>query len=220
MKNNKIIVSILMVIFILSNFFVTVFASSDDIEIGESGKPAILISSSEGNPGEEVTLTLSLKNNPGISNMKIGLEYDERLEVVSVDDKGLLDGFSVADDLSSPLSIEWKSEKNISENGNIATITFKIPKDSSIDDEYKMHLLYYPKDITNDKGVQQYFEAGYAQIDVKGDSAALNNENNDSQEGSSNIVVMKSVIIFLVVIVVILAAVLVLILIKLKKREK
>lgn len=92
---------------------------------------AFVVSDGEGAPGEEVTLTLSVKNNPGIIAAGLELVYDRgMLELVNVaDQKLLVDGTFSQNYGSDPYILTWNdalASDNTTEDGILAELTFKI----------------------------------------------------------------------------------------------
>jgi len=92
------------------------------------------VSDVEGRAGEEVTVTVSLENNPGIVAACMSLSYDSsKLELLNMKDSGLLnDGtFSQTTD-ANPYAMRWEdslAEVNNTDEGVIATLTFRILED-------------------------------------------------------------------------------------------
>ena len=74
----KKIVSVLVVLALTSAVLMSSAFAAED--------PQIVVSSVEAAPGDEIVLTVSLVNNPGFTNGKIGVTYDEAgLEFVRID---------------------------------------------------------------------------------------------------------------------------------------
>lgn len=145
-------------------------ASDDNFVPGESGKPAVLMSSASGKPGEEVEIDVSIVNNPGICTMYLDINYSEELKLVDASDKGLLVDHVFSDNYElKPYRLTWGNSSNIdnNKNGKITTLKFKIPENPE-NGEYKVWVTYNPKEIYNMKLEKQYFEAGFGSITVEG----------------------------------------------------
>ena len=87
--------------------------------------------------GETFDVEISLKNNPGIISAMLKLEYNNTyLELTNISDKGEL-GASVFGNnkLAIPYKMNWNDDagyENITYNGTIATLTFRIKDDTPI----------------------------------------------------------------------------------------
>ena len=53
------------------------------------GNPTFTVSCGSGNPGEDITLTVDISNNPGICTATIWVHYDKGLKLKSVTDSCL-----------------------------------------------------------------------------------------------------------------------------------
>ena len=99
----------------------TVFASSI---------PMFSIGEVYGKIGENVTVDISVKNNPGFNALKLTLEYDEAIvELVSAENKGITEKMMFTSSQSikdNPFVMVWASADNVSGDGIIATLTFKV----------------------------------------------------------------------------------------------
>jgi len=85
----------------------------------------LVMSSSETMAGKEVTLTLSIKNNPGIAGMTVSFRYDENvLTLKDSKNGGLFSGFTAAKNFA------WDESENVTEDGVLATFTFTIAENA------------------------------------------------------------------------------------------
>lgn len=102
-----------------------------DLEVKDA---TLLVSTVSGTPGQTVRVPLSLVNNPGIISAKVDISFDDtRLELVGVEDGGLLQSPLFGDTLASPYSLTWENgdlTDDITSDGVLATLIFKV-KDSS-----------------------------------------------------------------------------------------
>lgn len=98
--------------------------------------PTISVSSGTAEPGETVTLDVSITNNPGITVMKLSLTYPSDLELTKVEETGFFEDCTVTHSDKStakPYILYWHGDllkENITANGNIVKLTFKV-KDSA-----------------------------------------------------------------------------------------
>ena len=89
-----------------------------------------------GAPGDEVTVDVSVSNNPGFTYAQIFVGYDaEALEVVEITPVEFAGNFAIASPITSnPVSFSWNDGLNdVTDTGVIAKITFKI-KDAKAGD--------------------------------------------------------------------------------------
>lgn len=96
--------------------------------------PCFVISDASGQAGEEISVTVSMENNPGIIAAGLWIAYDSnRLELIRVEDSGLLNEPTFSDSCSkNPYFVSWNdalAPENTYDNGVLATMTFKIKED-------------------------------------------------------------------------------------------
>ncbi len=93
-----------------------------------------------GAPGEEVTVEISINENPGITFAQVMVGYDaDALEVIAITPVTFAGtDASFGPTTANPVKITWENNlENITETGVIATITFKI-KDSAAAADYAL----------------------------------------------------------------------------------
>ncbi len=87
----------------------------------------ISLDSMQTNMGETVTLTLSLKNNPGIAGLTVSLKYDtEVLTLIDVQNGSLFSEIEVGKNYL------WENDKNIIADGSLATFTFEVSENAPV----------------------------------------------------------------------------------------
>ena len=94
-------------------------------------EPAFLVSDASGAPGDSVTVTVSIRNNPGIIGAALRVGYDaDKVELTGVRDEKLLAdpsfGESCGDD---PYYLSWNDALaggNTDTDGPLAELTFRI----------------------------------------------------------------------------------------------
>ncbi len=100
--------------------------------------PAIVMSSGTGITGKQISVTVSLKNNPGLASMMLTVGYDPAvLTLLSVTDSGNL-GTAVHSDILSaqPYTLTWANDlakENYTYNGEIVTLTFQVAENAKLD---------------------------------------------------------------------------------------
>ena len=107
-------------------------------------EPQIVVSSKTVTAGSTVTVDVSFLNNPGIVSMALTVDFDERLELVSVTDSGLIPGQVHSPTMGNPYVLCWVNDtatENFTANGVIATLTFEIPEDMPVG-EYPITVSY------------------------------------------------------------------------------
>ncbi len=104
------------------------------VEPADPNAPAFVVSSVKGTAGSTVSVTLSLKNNPGIVAAKVKLAFDTKvLTLKEVKDAGVLGSAMHTPSLNSPYTLYWfngTATENYTVNGVAATLVFEI-KDSA-----------------------------------------------------------------------------------------
>ena len=103
------------------------------------------LSSAAGNPGKTVSVTLDLKNNTGFANLGLEVTYDRSsLTLLSVQENTAVGAtFTPAQTLqSNPYNLGWDSVSDVTFNGRLATLTFKI-SESALPGVYPLQLGFY-----------------------------------------------------------------------------
>lgn len=114
-------------------------------------KKQIVVASGKGYLGKQVSVPISLKNNPGIASMLLSVNYDTSvLQLVSVTDGEKLGEALHSDTLNAiPYTLCWMNStitENITYNGEIAVLTFKVLDTATLGDT-KIEVSY---DYNND----------------------------------------------------------------------
>lgn len=101
-----------------------------------AGSGKIALSSANGKQGDNVTLNVTMSNNPGLVTMSIKVEYDTNiLQLISVADTKLLVGSQLNTNYGSPYKITWadgSATVNNNKTGAIANFTFKIKDNAKV----------------------------------------------------------------------------------------
>lgn len=113
--------------------------------------PTFSLSSAQAEAGEEVSITLSISNNPGINGFTLSVAYDSTvLEYVDAEDLNLFNQAILAPQTKdkSEFPVSWfKGDGNSDANGDIVTWTFKI-KDEAKAGNYPISISYVEGDIS------------------------------------------------------------------------
>lgn len=106
----------------------------------ETGK--LVLSSERARAGDEVTVSVSIEDNPGIMVMVLGIDYDEsRLELIGHED-GILTGWTVVK------NAVWIGDDDSTSNGVILKLKFRV-LDNAEDGDAQVTVLYSDGDIAN-----------------------------------------------------------------------
>lgn len=106
----------------------------------ETGK--LVLSSERARAGDEVTVSVSIEDNPGIMVMVLGIDYDKsRLELIGHED-GILTGWTVVK------NAVWIGDDDSTSNGVILKLKFRV-LDNAEDGDAQVTVLYSDGDIAN-----------------------------------------------------------------------
>ena len=121
--------------------------------------------------GEIFDVNISLKNNPGITSMRLNLAYDTSvMELTDVTDAGVLGDSLHSEDYSgNEYVLYWDngtSKTDFTVDGNIATLTFKV-KDNASSGDYPLTISYKSQDIINSDIIPVSFDVVNGFVTVK-----------------------------------------------------
>lgn len=129
------------------------FGTREYTEVLYFVKSAFEVSTVENCPGEEVQVTVDMKENPGIISARLMISYDaELLELVKAEDAGLLKGYMSSDRLdANPFVATWNDGlgENNTENGTLLTLTFRINGEAKVGDVANVEISYAEGDVHN-----------------------------------------------------------------------
>ena len=146
---------------LLAVMFLSIFAT-----MAMADSPNFRVSEAEANPGDEVVLTISMENNPGIASFDLQVDYDEnKLEWVDVH-KG---SFSGMWDTAVGQTITWFNSENNYDNTVIAELTFKVKENAS--EKAEVLISYEEGDVYNIDEEDVDFEIIAGGINIKGKEA-------------------------------------------------
>lgn len=135
-------------------------------------EPTFTVTSGTGEPGDDVTVTVDISNNPGICTATVWVHYDEGLALKSATDSRLLVGGIFGGDKSAnPYGLYWDDSANFdgdnSSNGTLATLVFTINEEATNGD-YDVWVTYKSGDIYNIDLDDFEFECVAGKITVTG----------------------------------------------------
>jgi len=138
---------------LLAVFLVVAVVMSSVILTYAADDPTIVVSSAEGIAGSEVTVDISIKNNPGVIAMYLTVAYDDTvMELVGF--TALTEVFALTD--LYPVNVENNPTRvnfdslamaNITANGKLVALKFSIKEGASVGDESKVEVSYNVGDI-------------------------------------------------------------------------
>lgn len=138
--------------------------------VSADAAPTITVSSAEGYAGDEITVDVSLANNPGFVSMKLLVAYDAEVLELTNKAAGATFGtmaFSQTMD-ANPYILNWVDAINPDNmtNGAFATLTFKI-KDGAAIGESAITVTYDQADIYQLDWDEVTFEVVNGSVNVK-----------------------------------------------------
>ncbi|MBO4734141.1 MAG: hypothetical protein J5662_06650, partial [Clostridia bacterium] len=155
-----------------------------NIEPGE-GVPEIEVESKTAKAGETVDVKISLKNNPGISSMKLVVTYGSGLTLKSPvvydicpEDDPEMPQTMQPESFESPVTLNWISALE-EKTGDVvyATLTFEVAADAEGDQD--ITIFYNPKDIFNAREENVGFAVTNGKITVEADTHVPGDINGD-----------------------------------------
>lgn len=122
------IMAVLLVIFMLLPSIPVFAVSGSSVSVGTAS----------GQPGDQVSVTVSVSGNPGIAYLKLRIGYDaSQLTLTGVTNSGLLSGTFTTSKTTdiNPYVLQWMGAENATGNGVAATLTFQIASNASAGDK-------------------------------------------------------------------------------------
>ncbi len=116
-------------------------------------EPTFTVTSGTGKPGEDVTVTVDISNNPGICTATIWVHYDEGLTLKSATDSRLLVGELFGGNIAlKPYGLSWDDSANFDgdndSNGTLVTLVFTV-NENAANGDYDVWVTYNYGDIYN-----------------------------------------------------------------------
>jgi len=139
--------------------------------LAAGGQGAFIVSDTVGKAGETITVTVSVKDNPGIIAAALRISYDaEKLELIGVHDEKLIGGTVTFSQnyTANPYYVSWNdalaAEDTVSD-GDLVTLTFRI-RENCPDGLYDIGLCCNPGDVFNKEMENQPFTAVGGKVTV------------------------------------------------------
>lgn len=150
MRKPRLLSMILAVVMLLTCCFGTHLAT---VVAATNTEPTFTVTNGSGSPGEVVTVTVDISNNPGICTATLWLHYDEGLTLKSAtDSKLLVGGLFGGDKTANPYGLSWDDSANFdgdnSSNGTLVTLVFTV-NETATNGDYNVWVTYNYGDIYN-----------------------------------------------------------------------
>lgn len=119
MKNTRLILSAILTAVMIFTLCASVFAD---------GSPMIEMGKYNAVPGKTVSVTVSLKNNPGITYLRVTAEVDNSAFALTGVENGTL--FPTLDE---GINLVWSADSEVKEDGVLCTLVFTVSEDAGTD---------------------------------------------------------------------------------------
>lgn len=148
---------------ILFLLLVGMFAGMMSVGVLATDGPTIQVSDAEAAPGDSVTVSVSIVNNPGIACFELTVDYDEsKLEWIGIA-KGEPEGTW---DIAIGESVMWVNSENYSQDGVILVLEFNVLETASGSAEITVS--YEVGEIFNEDEVDVDFKVSAGSVAIEG----------------------------------------------------
>lgn len=151
----------------------------------DENAPRIVVSEVKGAAGTTVTVTVAVKNNPGIASMKLKVNYADALELTNIAYNDEIGGqFTLPQTMKSPVILNWVNAMEDSHGDWIfATLTFEIAENAEAG-VYPITVTYDPDDLYDltETNIDFAVQNGFVEVieyipgDVNGDGKVNNKD--------------------------------------------
>lgn len=141
------------------------------LKINAAETPTFAFNSASANAGEEVELTLTCSNNPGINGWAVNIAYDSSvMEIVRTDNASAFGEVTVSQKLTeNPFRVQWFGLSDVTTNGKMVGLTFKVDENAKSGD-YIVSISYAEDEVVNLDEDSVHFDTIDATISVTGTS--------------------------------------------------
>lgn len=156
-----------------------------------AGNLDISLSDAAGKPGETVTVSVSLANNPGFVNMSLDIDYDHSaLVLTEIVDTGVLSGQMHSPSISADDSYRliWANDtvrSDFTVNGVVVNLVFKVA-DNAKQGEYPVRLSVPKNGIINYSMKKVDFQLNDGTIEVTAEQSPVFSDSESSSSNSSS----------------------------------
>lgn len=167
----------------------------DYIPVYDENAPRISLTSCDAKAGKEVEIQVKLENNPGITALRLVVNFDENaLEMTGFEFGEALSSMNrgTSQNYGNDYSFSMYSAiSDLTDCGTLATIKFKV-KDDIEDGEYPVSIMYDQDDIFNLNGDCVNFEIESGAVIVN--SCLLGDVNSDGKINMRDVVLLQQVV--------------------------
>ena len=147
----------------------------------------IKVSDVKVNPGDTVSVTISLENNPGITGARIFVDYNsDVLTLKNVENGNVFAGtapvLSPSFDVV-PYQLQWSiGVKDMTDDGVLATMIFDVNENAE-DGKYDISLTYDQEDIFNTKFENVHFDVSNGTVEISSGPATIDDFTYEIKDG-------------------------------------
>ncbi len=123
------------------------------VPVCAAGTPTIAVGTVQATAGETVDVTISVKNNPGITSLKLKVTYDSALTMTGVvHNSAIGSNFQTSPQLTSPATLNWyNGSTDTTGDWVFVTMTFTVDA-AATSGEHAVSVTYDPDDVCNIAG--------------------------------------------------------------------
>jgi hypothetical protein len=143
---------------LLSILLVIALSFSLASPVAADGEPSISVGTGTGRAGDEISISVTLTNNPGIAGFNFSLAFDNtKLIPVTISQGAALTVGSITSNVNAPeidlstlnnITAGWSNALNFTNNGVIYTVVFRVKEDVAGGDT-QLTLTYNEGDVSN-----------------------------------------------------------------------
>lgn len=130
---------------------------TEPLKPSDPNAPQVVVDSKTAAAGTEVTVDVTIKNNPGVNGWAFDISYDSTVLELMECTSGVFNDITTSEEQNSnPYHIQWFSLKDDTTNGVLAQLKFKV-KANAPDGEYPISITYDEDEIGNEKDELVHF---------------------------------------------------------------
>ncbi len=141
-----------------------------DVRVVSAAGASVTLCASPAMPGEALEVKAVITKNPGISAYRFTVQYNTSLlEAVAVTPNANLGGSfetNLGESTSAPLTVLWYHTDDVTQDGELFTLTFRVVDSVSLGTIANVSLSYTPMDICNAAGINQALYVGDTDIRI------------------------------------------------------
>lgn len=146
--------------------FSVIFAVFSAVPVLAAGTTEVVFGEVMGKIGDEVTVPVTVKNNPGIACFRFRVTYNnDDLTFISAEKGDVLTKGTISsttDTENKTMTFLWYSAENVTANGEIAKLKFKI--NDTAKGDYTLNVSYLAEDFLNENSTPVEYIVKYGKI--------------------------------------------------------